>query len=286
VSGAGCPRVTHPFAALPSEGLPLLRFPLDLHVLGTPPAFVLSQDQTLRREPLDPAPSACSGPVFGFVVGKSASPGSTPGSAFLLMLFRTTVEPAGAANRTSRDQRGERTGFWHTVQFSRCERRPEGRDSKEWGRATHHGRHARPGRQPRPLMRPPNASGQARREREPLPSRAVAVDRNERGSRGPRPSGADEGRCTFDERGGPATRASRRDRRPAPLSHRMSGDVCVGEGGISMVFGTRAQAPAPGPSASSRSASQGPTGPTPLFVAGLWRSRDSVTSTGAPQPRW
>jgi hypothetical protein len=50
-----------------------------------------------------------------------------------------------------------------------------------------------------------------------------------------------------------------------------------------MVFGTRAQAPAPGPSASSRSASQGPTGPTPLFVAGLWRSRDSVTSAGAPQ---
>ena len=52
MSGAGCPRVTHPFAALPSQGLPLERFPLDLHVLGTPPAFVLSQDQTLRREPL------------------------------------------------------------------------------------------------------------------------------------------------------------------------------------------------------------------------------------------
>ncbi len=51
MSGAGCPRVTHPFAALPSEGLPLPRFPLDLHVLGTPPAFVLSQDQTLRRKP-------------------------------------------------------------------------------------------------------------------------------------------------------------------------------------------------------------------------------------------
>jgi hypothetical protein len=30
-------------------------------------------------------------------------------------------------------------------------------------------------------------------------------------------------------------------------------------------------------------ASQGPTGPTPLFVAGLWRSRDSVTSTGTPE---
>jgi hypothetical protein len=41
--------------------------------------------------------------------------------------FRTTVEPAGTQNRTSRDQRGKRTGFWHTVQFSRCERRPEGK---------------------------------------------------------------------------------------------------------------------------------------------------------------
>ena len=44
--GAGCPRVTHPFAArtpFPKEGASL-----DLHVLSTPPAFVLSQDQTLR----------------------------------------------------------------------------------------------------------------------------------------------------------------------------------------------------------------------------------------------
>jgi hypothetical protein len=119
-----------------------------LHVLGTPPAFVLSQDQTLRREPLDPAPFACLGPVSGSMLESRPSPGSTPGSAFLLMLFRTTVEPTGAAIRTSRDQRGKRTGFWHTVQFSRCGRRPEGRDSKEWGRATHHGRQTGPRRQP------------------------------------------------------------------------------------------------------------------------------------------
>ena len=38
---AGYPRVTHPSAAL------LRRESLDLHVLGTPPAFILSQDQTL-----------------------------------------------------------------------------------------------------------------------------------------------------------------------------------------------------------------------------------------------
>ena len=31
-------------------------FPLDLHVLSTPPAFVLSQDQTLHRKPLRTTP--------------------------------------------------------------------------------------------------------------------------------------------------------------------------------------------------------------------------------------
>ena len=40
------PRVTHPSAARQQEQAPLL--PLDLHVLGLPPAFVLSQDQTLK----------------------------------------------------------------------------------------------------------------------------------------------------------------------------------------------------------------------------------------------
>ena len=44
---AGCSRVTHPFA-----GRGLLHA-LDLHVLSTPPAFVLSQDQTLQRKEFD-----------------------------------------------------------------------------------------------------------------------------------------------------------------------------------------------------------------------------------------
>ncbi|HCW52638.1 MAG TPA: hypothetical protein DG753_02620 [Clostridium sp.] len=44
-------QVTH--ASLPRP--PLIRFPqetssLDLHVLSTPPAFVLSQDQTLNKK--------------------------------------------------------------------------------------------------------------------------------------------------------------------------------------------------------------------------------------------
>ena len=43
IQRAGCPRVTHPFATR------LRRAPFDLHVLGMPPAFVLSQDQTLQN---------------------------------------------------------------------------------------------------------------------------------------------------------------------------------------------------------------------------------------------
>jgi hypothetical protein len=35
-------------------------FPLDLHVLSTPPAFVLSQDQTLHRKP-NPQPKRATG---------------------------------------------------------------------------------------------------------------------------------------------------------------------------------------------------------------------------------
>jgi hypothetical protein len=45
---ADYPRVTHPFAAR-LTGYPVAS--LDLHVLGAPPAFILSQDQTLQFEP-------------------------------------------------------------------------------------------------------------------------------------------------------------------------------------------------------------------------------------------
>src|SRR5205085_1025073 len=49
--GADPPRVTHPSA---TGGRSL---PSDLHVLGAPPAFVLSQDQTLHLSPV-PEPTA------------------------------------------------------------------------------------------------------------------------------------------------------------------------------------------------------------------------------------
>ena len=37
-------RITHPFATRNTRKY----FPFDLHVLGTPPALILSQDQTLQ----------------------------------------------------------------------------------------------------------------------------------------------------------------------------------------------------------------------------------------------
>ena len=47
---AGYPRVTHPSATKLTKSLPKIwqrLTPFDLHVLSTPPAFILSQDQTL-----------------------------------------------------------------------------------------------------------------------------------------------------------------------------------------------------------------------------------------------
>ena len=49
---AGYPRVTHPSAAQSQVKSPkgsITSASLDLHVLGTPPAFILSQDQTLIK---------------------------------------------------------------------------------------------------------------------------------------------------------------------------------------------------------------------------------------------
>ena len=52
LSGTDCSRVTHPSAARIESVQAPHQSPLDLHVLSTPPAFVLSQDQTLMFNPL------------------------------------------------------------------------------------------------------------------------------------------------------------------------------------------------------------------------------------------
>jgi hypothetical protein len=48
VYGAGRSRITHPFATLTQEQAPGI--PFDLHVLSTPPAFILSQNRTLHKK--------------------------------------------------------------------------------------------------------------------------------------------------------------------------------------------------------------------------------------------
>ena len=48
--GAGRSRITHPFATLTRERTPGI--PFDLHVLSTPPAFILSQNRTLHKKKL------------------------------------------------------------------------------------------------------------------------------------------------------------------------------------------------------------------------------------------
>ena len=48
MQGAGWSPITHPFATLTAKRT--WPIPFDLHVLSTPPAFVLSQDQTLHKK--------------------------------------------------------------------------------------------------------------------------------------------------------------------------------------------------------------------------------------------
>jgi hypothetical protein len=46
--GAGWSRITLPFATLTTVQAPWI--PFDLHVLSTPPAFILSQNRTLHKK--------------------------------------------------------------------------------------------------------------------------------------------------------------------------------------------------------------------------------------------
>src|SRR5215469_9163665 len=63
-TSAGYPRVTHPSA---TRALAEARLAFDLHVLGTPPAFVLSQDQTRHPSRLSAiAPRTPRGPPSSF----------------------------------------------------------------------------------------------------------------------------------------------------------------------------------------------------------------------------
>src|SRR3954466_14911208 len=101
---AGHPRVTHPFAAR----VPRRALPLDLHVLSTPPAFVLSQDQTLQQKTLEqtvpakkpPTPLANKGQVHPkkphdttTTTAAASTRTNTPNIGTLLSSQRTTTPP-------------------------------------------------------------------------------------------------------------------------------------------------------------------------------------------------
>jgi len=164
---------------------------------------------------LDPRPTGSVGSVSGSLLEsrphRAAHPDRPSCGA-----FRTTVEPAGTANRTSRDQRGKRTGFWHTVQFSRCERRPEGRTPRNgvarptmvgtyaWG--VNRGPSRGPGRQPPGTTIAGGHPGEG-----PLPSIGTPKDPQLPDLAGPSRAGV--GSSTGAAR---PHATSRRERRPAP----------------------------------------------------------------------
>jgi hypothetical protein len=125
---AGCPRVTHPFAARASS--PKGRASLDLHVLSTPPAFVLSQDQTLREGiydnpaspseegwPLVDTESRCLGDSFNHWSKRADNKLS------LLDLYQRNLkdDPEGSPTRVVAFYG---TNFRHAVEFSRSGRTP------------------------------------------------------------------------------------------------------------------------------------------------------------------
>ena len=88
LTGAGCLRVTHPSAA---RGAILCHPPPDLHVLGTPPALTLSQDQTLHKN-LSPAKCHSHG----------TTPHQTPIDKFLKLLITLSSQPSATTAATPR----------------------------------------------------------------------------------------------------------------------------------------------------------------------------------------
>src|SRR3954471_12426695 len=80
--------------------------PLDLHVLSTPPAFVLSQDQTLQQRMLKTNPNQ----------DRSTSNPS--------MLKETHPHPTPHGARQARGQNKWHPSSKHAVEFSRNERTP------------------------------------------------------------------------------------------------------------------------------------------------------------------
>ena len=108
--GTDCSRVTHPSAARISSVQALQISPLDLHVLSTPPAFVLSQDQTLMFD--------LSRTRFRFPSARQSL--AKPPLLRCLLSQNLTVLVASALRLSAKNARS--SSF--SVSFSRFARRP------------------------------------------------------------------------------------------------------------------------------------------------------------------
>ena len=96
---AGYPRVTHPSATK----CPFRRAdtPFDLHVLGTPPAFILSQDQTLMFEWSRPTASCYLFPLITWFCSFRNSFQRTSGLLYYLIVNVLSGPPWVSLNSLS-----------------------------------------------------------------------------------------------------------------------------------------------------------------------------------------
>ena len=137
-------------------------FPLDLHVLSTPPAFVLSQDQTLREQLAKSPPRHKGGLPAGLNWSRKSSmlfskvdPPTVPAEPGRRVVDEVSVRPEGRPDRTSTSpSRGQSyaRGWPLAVEFSKTTR-AERRDLKDYhrhaqwaNRCSHRRSHPRGGR--------------------------------------------------------------------------------------------------------------------------------------------
>ena len=146
--GAGWSRITHPFATLTPAQAPGI--PFDLHVLSTPPAFILSQNRTLHKKPCEDirtmTPNIIDETVYKEndphktptpITGPSATPNKGAGiglaikmtlqsSTNTLLSSQTTTAPADFLI----SRRGGRRAEQRDMNLPRCVRSCRSKDTK------------------------------------------------------------------------------------------------------------------------------------------------------------
>jgi hypothetical protein len=103
-------QITHVLRTRAPLYSPLRAFSLDLHVLGTPPAFVLSQDQTLQLRVFSCLPPLArrAGMCFGMIckLKEMREPHSFVGLLFSFQRPSKTPRHEDSALESSPDRRG------------------------------------------------------------------------------------------------------------------------------------------------------------------------------------